>query len=335
MRAPAAAAEITAAQAGASPLACKYHTNARKHDMKKIKPLQCGQCGSHDIRREKDGFVCNYCGTVHYGGGAGDLVSAALALARRHRAVTAVAASLLLFVTALVIVFFTGRNTPHQDEPAGIGSENGGGAIEKGGDSIEPEKKAGAEFTDIAALPDGIGNIYFVGMFTNTGETPVYPRAEIALYAAGGMKVAVARGYGIRNYILPGEKTPVQVLVTAAPSYVAVRSIGVPEIPGYFQERPKMAISGLNMKRPESRIDRYRVNGIVKNISGKNARYVQIGVAVFDGSGNIIGYGTNFLGQTLLAAGEESPFMVEIHLMKGEPARYMVEYDALPDKSTN
>ena len=96
-----------------------------------------------------------------------------------------------------------------------------------------------------------------------------------------------------------------------------------------------MAISGLNLKRPESRIDRYRVNGIVKNSSGKNARYVQIGVAVFDGSGKIIGYGANFLGQTLIAAGEESPFTVEIHLMKGEPARYMVEYNALPDKSSD
>lgn len=302
--------------------------------MKTIKPLQCGQCGSHDIRREKDGFVCNYCGTVHYGGAAGALAAAVRAFTRRHRVIAVIAASLLLLIIAVSIAFFAGRETAHPDGTAGPGGESVSVAIEKGGDAIEPEKTLRAEFSDIVALPDGIGNIYFVGMFTNTGETPVYPRAEIALYDAGGKKVAVARGYGIRGYILPGEKTPIQILVTAAPSYAAVRSIGVPEIPGYYQERPKLAVMGLKLKRPGSSMDRHRVEGIVKNRSGKNTRFVQLAVAVFDGSGKIIGYDSNFLGQTVLAAGEESPFSVEIHLMKGTPARYTVEYDALPDKSS-
>jgi len=310
------------------------HHDVWKRYMNRIKPLQCVQCGSHDIRRKKDGFVCNYCGTIHYGGGAVALAAAVLAFVRRHKAVTVITASLLLLVIALSIALLTGRETARWNGMSGAGGESGRGAIEKGGDSKEPEKKVSAEFTHIAALPDGIGNIYFVGMFVNTGETPVYPRAEIALYDAGGKKVAAGRGYGIRNYILPGERSPVQVLVTDAPVYASVRSIGVPEIPGYYQERPKMEISGLNMKRPESSIDRYRVRGIVKNISGKNARYVQVAVAVFDGSGKIIGYAANFIGQTLLAAREESPFSVEIHLMKGMPARYIVEYDALPDKSS-
>jgi hypothetical protein len=226
-----------------------------------------------------------------------------------------------------LIAVFSGRAGTGTSGPGG----DTGGIVEKGGDSIEPEKRVGAEFRDISALPDGIGNIYFVGMYVNTGETPVYPRAEIALYDAAGKKVAVARGYGIRGSLDPGERTPIQVLVTAAPAYASLKTIGEAEVPSYTQERPKLSLSGLAMKRPESRIDRYRVTGAVKNSGGKNARYVQLAVVVFDAAGAIIGYGSNFIGQTLLPAGDESPFNVEIHLMKGEPARYLVEYSALPD----
>ncbi len=306
--------------------------------MKELKPLLCRQCGSHDIRQEKGRYVCNYCGTGHYDAGARMLLESAVALFRNNTRIAAVSVTVAVVIVAGSVAFIVNRQGPTTGKPdvvAGIPAEKPEKPVEAGKDAIEPEKKVSADFSDISPLPDSIGNIYFVGMFRNTGETPVYPRAEIALYDARGEKVAVARGYGIRSYILPGEKTPVSVLVQRAPAYKTVRSIGVPESPGYYPERPRLSFSKLKMNSPAHRFDYHRVTGRVKNGSGKDARYVQVAVTAFDSSGRIIGYAGNFLGQTVLRTGEEAPFSVDFHLMKGRPSRFTVEYSAMVYKPRN
>lgn len=297
--------------------------------MTEIKPLLCRQCGSHDLRLEKGRYVCHYCGTVHYNAGARKLLDLVTALAGKNRRAAVISAIVSVLVLAGFAAYLSSRNpAPSAGGRSGVPVEKGSSPVEVGKDAIEPEKKAGAEFTDINPLPDVIGNIYFVGMYTNTGETPVYPRAEIALYNEKGEKVAVARGYGIRGYIMPGEKIPISVLVQRAPSYKTVKSIGIPEAPSYYQPRPKLAFSKLSMTSPEHRFDYYRVSGRVRNASGDNAQYVQMAVTVFDSSGRIIAYASNFLGQTVLRTGEEAPFSVEFHIMKGKPERFRVDYSA-------
>jgi hypothetical protein len=298
--------------------------------MKKIKSSQCRQCGSNDIRLDGGVYICNYCGTVHHDAGAGNPVSFLAGFLGKNR----LAITLSVLVTALAVgglsFIFIGRPaTPGGTTISPAGTGTSGNPVDAGHDAIEPEKKVNALFTDISPLPDPIGNIYFVGMLKNNGETPVSARAEIALCDEGDRKVAVARGYGIRPHILPGEKIPISILVTKAPPYRSVRSIGLPEIPTYLPARPKLSISHLKMKLPKHRFDYHVVTGKVTNISVEHAQYVQIAVTVFDGSGRIIGHASNFLGQTVLGPREESPFSVEIHLVKGNPDRFTVDYNAM------
>jgi len=306
---------------------CEY---MRGSIMKEIKPLLCRQCGSHDLRPEQGRYVCHYCGTVHYGaaGAGGKLFNAIVEMMTRSRTavvVSAAAAFLALFVAGLFIINRSagpaGRDTSvHADRPVK--------QVEAGKEAIEPDKKVSAEFTDIAPLNDVIGNIYFVGMFRNTGETPVYPRAEIALYDAKGEKVAVGRGYGIRGYIMPGERTPVSVLVMRAPAYKTVKSVGIPESPSYYRPRPRLGITRLKMTSPAHRYDYYRASGRVRNGSGRDAQHVQVAVTAFDDSGRIIGHAGGFIGQSVLRNGDDAPFSVEFHIMKGKPARFEVDYNA-------
>ncbi len=298
--------------------------------MTEIKSLHCRQCGSHDLRLEQGRYVCQYCGTVHYGaaGAGGKLFNTIVEVMTKSRkavAVSAAAAFLALFVAGL---FLLNRSAGPAGRMTSVPVERPVKQVEAGTEAIEPEKKVSAEFTDITPLPDVIGNIYFVGMFRNTGETPVYPRAEIALYDAKGEKVAVGRGYGIRGYIMPGERTPVSVLIMRAPAYKTVKSIGIPESPSYYQPRPRLAVSRLKMTSPVHRYDYYRASGRVRNASGQDAQHVQVAATVFDNSGRIIGYTSRFLGQTVLRKGDDAPFSLEFHIMKGKPARFEVEYSA-------
>ncbi len=299
--------------------------------MKEIKPLLCRQCGSHDMRLEEGRYVCHYCGTVHYEAGAKKFLDTiTVSLLKNKKAAAATAGTLFLVIAGIAVSMMSepGRPADRTSGSTGIPVEKPANPIEAGKDAIEPEKKVGAEFIDISPLHDSVGNIYFVGIYKNTGETPVYPRAEIALLNAKGEKVAVAKGYGIRGYILPGEKIPISVLVMRAPLYKTVKSIGIPEAPSYYQPRPKLAISKLRMTSPVHRFDYYRVYGIVKNVSGEKAQHIQVAVTAFDASDKIIGHAGNFLGQTVLGNGEDAPFTVDFHLMKGRPARFSVEYSA-------
>jgi len=299
--------------------------------MKEIKPLICRQCGSHDMRLQDGAYICHYCGTVHYDTGVQRFADSMAAFLRKNRlaaVMTAVTSALIIAGFAIFVVSKPGTPKHPPGSHSGWVIEKPDNPAVAGQDAIEPEKKVSAEFTAISPLPDSIGNVYFVGLYTNTGETPVYPRAEIALFNARGEKVAVGRGYGIRGYILPGEKIPIKVLIQKTPVYKTVKSIGLPEAPTYYQPRPKISFSRLQMSSPSHRFDYYRASGKVINTSGQDAQYVQVAVTAFDEKGGIIGHDSGFLGQTVLKNGEEAPFSVEFHLMKGKPARFEVEYSA-------
>jgi hypothetical protein len=298
--------------------------------MNDIKPLLCRQCGSHDLRLKEGKYVCHYCGTVHYDTGVQRLADSVVAYIRKNKiaAFIAAVASVLVFMVAFFVVTRPGAQDGPQGRGSGFPIEKPVKPVEAGKDAIEPEKKVSAEFTEISPLPDSIGNIYFVGIYTNTGETPVLPRAEIALYNVKGEKIAVGTGFGIRSYLMPGEKMPISVLIQKAPAYATIKSIGIAETPSYYQPRPKLAFSKLKMSSPAHKYDCYRASGLVNNNSGQNAQYVQVSVTAFDTSGRIIGNTTGFLGQTVLRNGEDAPFSVEFHIMKGKPARFAVEYSA-------
>ncbi|MBP7735711.1 MAG: TFIIB-type zinc finger domain-containing protein [Spirochaetes bacterium] len=306
--------------------------------MKDIKPLLCRQCGSHDMRLQEGKYVCHYCGTIHYDSGARRITGSVAAYIKKNKIIAVISAMAFFLVIAGYAMFVvTGPGSPegHNGNRSDVPVEKSGEPAEAGQDAIEPEKKVSAEFTGISPLPDSIGNIYFVGIYANTGETPVLPKAEIALHNAKGEKVAVGTGYGIRGYLLPGEKIPISVLIQRAPAYSSVKSIGAAEAPSYYQQRPKLSFSRLKMSSPAHRYDYYRASGMVKNASGKNAQYVQVAVTAYDDSGRIIGYTTGFLGQTVLGNGEDAPFSVEFHIMKGKPARFAVEYSASVYKPRN
>ena len=72
-------------------------------------------------------------------------------------------------------------------------------------------------------LPDRIGNIYFVGIYRNTGEAAIdRPRVEATLWDAKEGKLAVGSASARSTTLLPGEEVPIKILVQHAPAYASV-----------------------------------------------------------------------------------------------------------------
>ncbi|MCU0847621.1 MAG: TFIIB-type zinc finger domain-containing protein [Spirochaetes bacterium] len=297
--------------------------------MKNIRPNICRQCGSHDLKIENGKYVCNYCGIIQYEevDEPGLYHSASKKITPNAVKVISAIATILLLAGIFVIILFSRREGPVTHPQAGTDLGKPKGLEQSKEGSIE-EKKVAAEFINVSALPDSIGNIYFVGFYKNTGETLVLPKAEIALYDSKGEKIAVAFGYGIRGYILPGEETPISVLVSKAPQYQEFKSIGSPEMPVYISKRPNMKISNLKLAFPKLRFDHHTLSGKIQNLD-KEASYVQIAAALIDGNGKIIGYSSNFLGQTRISSGETAPFKISFYLVNGKPESFKVEYNGM------
>jgi len=297
--------------------------------LKNIKPLICRQCGSHDLKIENDKYVCNYCGIIQYEevDEPAVLPTATKKFTPKAVKIISITATLLLLAGIIVIILFSRRGGPviPPTVETDLGKPRG---LEQSKEGSIEEKKVAAEFINVSVLPDSIGNIYFIGFYKNTGETPVLPRAEIALYDSKGEKIAVAFGYGIRGYILPGEETPISVLVSKAPQYKEFKSTGTPEMPVYISKRPNMKITNLKLIFPKLRFDHHTLTGKIQNLD-KEASYVQIAAALLDGKGKIIGYSSNFLGQTRISSGDTAPFKISFYLVDGKPESFKVEYTGM------
>lgn len=198
----------------------------------------------------------------------------------------------------------------------------------------EPTLPVSAEVTALTPIPDSIGNLYFIGLYRNTGAATItLPRVELSLWSADKRRLTTATGYTVRHALEKGETTPIKILLQHAPAYAEVTTELHPQPERYPQRRPKLALSQIHLER--GRYSGYRVTGMVQNQDAAAARFVQIIALLYDQSEKIVGMNSHFLTQNLLLPGQSSPFTVEVSQVRGQAARPQLDYQAtesLPPK---
>lgn len=212
-----------------------------------------------------------------------------------------------------------------------VPTPRGGPMPEYGQAAVERVAPPRAELVSLTPRADSIGNTYFIGIYRNIGEVIIErPRAEVVLFDRGGTKVAVGQGYAARAFLLPGEETPISVLIQRTPAYHRAQGEVSPEPLTYPRRRLKLSLSEVRLTMGAYR--RRHLKGVIRNDDDAGARFVQIIVLVLDEKKAILGTTASYLPQRLLRPGESAPFDFDLHLVDREPGSFRVDYDAMLDK---
>lgn len=198
-----------------------------------------------------------------------------------------------------------------------------------GAGAVEQEKSLTATFTELTPLPDSIGNIYFVGLYKNTGEATIErPQVEITLLDANKKKLSVGHGYSAPSALLPGEETPVKILVQKAPPYDVAQFKITPERQRYGSAKHfKLSVEGPRLAA--ANFGGYDLTGTVRNKDSEAAQHVQLIILLRDAKNAIVGMDSGFLGQKLLPPGDDTPFRVHISQVRGKPTHFSIYTSAL------
>jgi hypothetical protein len=176
---------------------------------------------------------------------------------------------------------------------------------------------------------NSIGALYFFGEITNTGDLPLgHPKVSVVLYDASGHALGNEPGYATQDFVAPGQRAPVKVLFLQPPEWSRFEVLFKPEAARYagFLTYTDLLPSSMNFVRDLSL--GYALNGMVKNIGERQARFVQVVVTLYDADGQVVGVDGTFARPSDLAPGESAPFKVSFYLTAAEPASYRAQFIA-------
>ena len=147
------------------------------------------------------------------------------------------------------------------------------------------------------------------------------------LYSQTHRKVAAGRGYGIRDFLLPGEETPVKVLVSRAPPYSTFEILLKPEKPFLSSNLKRAKMIFEKVKLTKGYYSGYDVQGEVRSGSVKAVRHLNIITLLYDRDNQIVGSGTGYIAEGVLHSGDYSPFSINITAVKGTPVSFKLDYN--------
>ncbi len=297
--------------------------------------MQCKNCSSGDFEKLSEyEYRCRYCGSLKV------LESLAprkeVPEARTGRAVQAGPPALLIIVGVIILLGLIGYLNKGKSSPprtrktvTSVTDLKPVPPAEFGSSSVEKVYPPEGEFVGVQGIPDSIGNIYFMGMYKNTGKAILRkPRVEVTLYSADGRKVASGRGYGIREVLLPGEETPVRILITRPPAFTRYKITHEPQYPYSSTDLNRPSMKFANARLVKSRYSGFEVQGEIHNADEGRVRSVNIAAVVYDAKKKIIGSGTAYLKESSLQSGEYGPFMVRVTTVRGVPHSFILDYEA-------
>ncbi|HPA71927.1 MAG TPA: FxLYD domain-containing protein [Spirochaetota bacterium] len=300
--------------------------------------MRCDNCSSGDFEKlSGHEYRCRYCGSLKIvealapRSGAQTPPAGGEVMSKREIRIALAVVGILLFLSGIVSFFLLrpGPPPPRVSSITGTANVKPSPAANFGADSIEKVHPPHGDFHGVAALPDMIGNVYVVGLYRNTGRSIIRkPMVVATLYSGDGRKVAMGKGYAIREVLLPGEETPVRVLVSRPPAWTRYEISHVAEHPHAFTRlgRPAMELRACRLQK--GRYSGYEVTGEIVNRSGGPVKFVQVAGVVYDASKNVIGAGAGYAGGNLIAPGDYTTFSVRISPLKGEPESFTLDYEA-------
>jgi len=324
-----------------------------------MKTIRCEQCASTDLRRVSEGeYVCNHCKAQLQ-----LFTPAAPKQPPRAAAMPRSLASRALFLIGIVAAvaaiatlrYFRAKERAEERQRRAIRRSVSESLAKRFGaarsglnqESLDPEQRAipaaefsgsavvapkvvKAVFTDAVALPDSIGNVYFVGLYRNLGEATIdHPRVEATLWDFGKHKLAVGSGFAPFFSLVPGEEVPVKILVQRAPAYDSVSYRVEPEEARFGSAR-RFKLSVENPRLEPDSFQGYSLTGSVRNQDTQAVQNIQIIALLQDGKRQIVGMQEGYAGQRVLPPGDACPFRIGILQVQARPASFKLYTNALP-----
>ncbi|PJZ44526.1 hypothetical protein [Leptospira brenneri] len=184
------------------------------------------------------------------------------------------------------------------------------------------------EFQFTSALPDVLGNVYFLGKFTNkSGQNLLMPKFTVDLLNADGTNLGSGFGYADKNLILDGDSVSFQVLFSSAPKYDHYEiSVTATTIPGEAIKQ-ELLLKQIDFKRNQYK--EIVLFGKIQNRGNLTANFTKINCLLIDKKGNSIDYETVSLEKQDLLPKESENFQIIFSRTKQLPDSYYCETSSI------
>ncbi|TGM78215.1 hypothetical protein EHR01_07070 [Leptospira mtsangambouensis] len=195
---------------------------------------------------------------------------------------------------------------------------------------INPE----GEFQFTTPIPDGIGNIYIVGKFTNkSGQPLLMPKFTVDLLNEEGTIVGSNEGYAEKNVVADGESVVFQVLAEKAPNFsnfeTKVTATTIPD----DHKRPELVLKEIDFKR--NAYKEIKLVGKIKNKGITTANFTRITCLLIDKQNKTIDYGSISLDKEDFLPKESLNFEIIFARAKQIPDSYYCETDSILKENSN
>jgi DNA-directed RNA polymerase subunit RPC12/RpoP len=305
----------------------------------KLSQKTCPQCSGTLFKElSPDEVQCEYCGSRFFlNESSGSLTRHDVAADRgkqknNRKAVTVIAIILGLGLAGAIFSF--------REKPQGLRGPSGKlNSISSGKSAVSSDTAEGrlrsayregdlkGSFSMVSEIPDTIGNVYFIGFYKNTGREALNrPKITIILHSPEGRKVASGYGYAVRTFLLPGESTPVRIIVRTPPRYSRYEVYDEPKPPYSFYRLNRGKAVFENVRIEARRFSGYELQGSIVNKGGAVMRSIQLAAVLKDGEGAITGYGSQFVAAPPLAPGDYAPFRIQVFRTVRKPVSWVIDY---------
>lgn len=290
--------------------------------------MQCRNCSGNEFKQTKTGnFKCSYCSTLYYEEAKSNLRPDLQGLKKFMIPLTGL---IILTFSVIAISLFNLKSKPEGE----ISSFSSNGSTFTNEEKLPPPS---GEIFSVDALPDIIGNVYFLAMCRNTGKTAINkPEVTIRLLSEKGEKVATGKGYAFADRLNPGEITPVYILVTNCPAYNKYETDFTPELPfvipegGVFKKTFSAEFSEVSLKQTDS-YNNHKIRGKIKNSSQYDARYVQVAAILYGKNDKAVGYGSTYISEKILKPGNFDFFEIYLTTVTAVPEYYKLYFEGNVD----
>lgn len=299
--------------------------------------MECKNCSGNHFKKTKTGnYKCSYCGTLYFSERRSEVEGP---VTGKFRYLLLYSMFALITVVSVAVLYNLPKERDVQEKTSvkkrDLNRDESGSGKELLYHNKTGLPSPSARIVSINSMPDSIGNIYFLVIVENTGKVSIRkPMVLVRLYSPDGQKIDTGRGYGFKDILNPGEKTPVYILIRDYPKFRSYKTEFKPELPyfppgdGIVKKKFKAKISDVVLKKA-SYGNSHNVMGRIKNISGKSVTYAKVGAVLMNSKGKPIGYGTAYTAEKVLKPGDSDRFKIYITTVKGVPEKYKLYYDAM------
>lgn len=178
------------------------------------------------------------------------------------------------------------------------------------------------------AMADSIGNIYFVGTFTNDDTRILdFPKFTVELFDESGNSLGTSYAYGEKNFLLSGENTIFNILFENAPKYSTYQlsAVAMPRI--YSIEKSNFSLQSLKVKKDKNK--GLSLTGQVTNTGDFTTIHTKVFCILFAEDNQIVDYNNVYIEAKDFQSGQKSDFKIDFYFYNNQPKNFYCDADGM------